>query len=304
VPGRKNDMAARVWSSQHGGDGVLRVSEEAVMITGDGNLVELQGSVRYSITDPRVYLFEVSDLNSLLRSAAESVLRETIAGETFAELLTTDRAAFQDEVLRRLKDRCVKARPEGLGIRLEGVSLHDLHPPQEVVQSYHEVTKAMEKRDRVVNEAQAAALSSERAQDAKKRQAVLQAEAAAADAVKLAEARQAEFLARYRARTEPSTGQEWELLREALHAYADGQDPEAVVRDYQKRRGELVAARAVLVDFARYWEALSAALAGREKIIIDADKVPGRTHLWMVPIEPFRFPIPAMTMPRRPSEEP
>ena len=36
------------WSSPHGGDGIHRVPDEAVMITGDGNLVELQATVRYA----------------------------------------------------------------------------------------------------------------------------------------------------------------------------------------------------------------------------------------------------------------
>jgi regulator of protease activity HflC (stomatin/prohibitin superfamily) len=233
------------------------------------------------------------------------VLRETVAGETFAELLTTDRGAFQTEVLRRLTDRCRLARPEGLGITLEGVSLHDLHPPQEVVESYHEVTKAMEKRDQRINEARALAMRKERDEEAKKLHTVRQADASAQDQVKKAEAHRAEFMARYKARTELSATQEWGLIRDALRAYADGQDPEGVARDYQRRRAELVAVRAALVDFARYWETISGALAGREKVVIDADKVPGRTHLWLVPIEPFGFPFsPAMMMPQpKPSRE-
>jgi len=36
-------------------------------------------------------------------------------------------------------------------------------------------------------------------------------------------------------------------------------------------------------------------------VIIDADKVPGRRHLWMLPFEPPRLP-PSMLMPRK--EEP
>jgi Cu+-exporting ATPase len=303
VPGSAAAPTARVWSSPHGGDGLLRMPDEAVMITGDGNLIELQGSVRYSVSDRRVYLFEVRDVDSLLRSAAESVLRETVAGKTFAELLTTDRGQFQEEVLRRLRERCTLARPEGLGIRLEGVSLRELHPPQEVVQSYYEVTKAMEKRDQMVNEAKAQALSQEREAEGKKVQKIRQEQALADDKVKLAEAQQAEFLARYKARTELSPVEEWGLLRDALHAYANGQDPDGVARDYQRRRGELLATRAALIDFARYWEKLSAALVGRDKIVIDADKVPGRTHLWMVPIEPFPFPLPGMMPPRRGSED-
>jgi Cu+-exporting ATPase len=303
VSGRVASPAARVWSSPHGGDGLLRMPEEAVMITGDGNLIELQGSVRYSIANPRVYLFEVRDADSLVRSAAESVLRETVAGETFGELLTIDRGAFQQEVLRRLIERCQLAGPQGLGIRLEGVSLHDLHPPQEVVQAYHKVNNEMEKRDQVINEAKRDTMSQEREAEAKKLEKIRQEQAKADNAVKLAQARQAEFLARYKVRTELSSAEEWGLLRDALHAYANGQDPDGVTRDYQRRRGEQLATRAALIDFARYWEKLSAALAGREKIVIDADKVPGRTHLWMVPIEPFQFPFPGMLPPRRSNEE-
>src|SRR5207253_1380284 len=82
---------ARAWSSPHGTDGLLAVPDEALMITGDGNLLELQGTVRYTISDPRTYLFEVTDAPALLRSAAESVLRETVAGHTFADLLTGGR---------------------------------------------------------------------------------------------------------------------------------------------------------------------------------------------------------------------
>ena len=59
------------------------------MITGDGNLVELQATVRYTVSDPRVYLFEVSDPPAVVRDAAESVLREMTAGRTFGDLLTT-----------------------------------------------------------------------------------------------------------------------------------------------------------------------------------------------------------------------
>ena len=53
TPGTGPTPAAQTWSSIHG-DGVRRISDEAVMITGDGNLVELQATVRYTATNPRV----------------------------------------------------------------------------------------------------------------------------------------------------------------------------------------------------------------------------------------------------------
>ena len=86
-----------------------------------------------------------------------------VAGRTFGDLLTRDREAFHTEALQRLRERCAAYGPHGLGVDLEGLSLADLHPPQEVVESYHEVTTAMEKRDELINQAQRDALSNERA---------------------------------------------------------------------------------------------------------------------------------------------
>ena len=52
-----------------------------------------------------------------------------------------------------------------------------------------------------------------------------------------------------------------------------------------------------LTDFRLYWEMLGSTLTGREKVIIDADNVPGRRHLFLMPLEPFRLTIPATPPP-------
>jgi Cu+-exporting ATPase len=305
-PGSQSAVAARAWSSTHGNDGLRRMPDEAVMITGDNNLIELQGTVRFHLSNPRAYLFEVGDLPvesgklpGLLRSAAESVLRETIAGMTFAELLTSDRERFHDLVLQRLRERCKTDGLDGLGVRLEGLSLHDLHPPQEVVQAYHDVTQAMEYRDQRVNQAIADAYLAEREQQAKSLETVRQAEAARIKTVSQAAANLDAFLARYRARGRLSWRQEWEIFRDVVLAGTLDQKPEQLARDYLRRRGEAIARQEVLSDFRRYWDAMTEALTGREKVVIDAEKVPGRRHLWLLPFEPFRFPLPGMGLPER-----
>ena len=183
------------------------------MITGDGNLVEMQATIRYTVSDPRLYLFEVGDAPAVVRGAAESVVRELVAGCTFADLLTSDREAFQTAALDRLRQRCEGKR---LGVRLEGLSLTDLHPPQEVVEAYHQVTTAMEKRDERVNQATSAALSRERKQEAESLQTVRVAEAAALEKVRRAEAMRDAVTARVRARKALAWDQEWDLLAAPL----------------------------------------------------------------------------------------
>jgi Cu+-exporting ATPase len=275
----------RSWSSTHGDDGLCRVPEEAVMMTGDGNLVEMQATIRYTISDPRVYLFEADDVPGVLRGAAESVLRELVAGRTFADLLTIDREAFHTAALDRLRQRCEANR---LGVRLEGLSVADLHPPQEVVEAYHQVTTAMEKRDERVNQATSEALSRERKQESESLQTVRRAEAAVLDKVRRAKATRDAVTARIGARRALAWNQEWDLLRSAaLETWRDA-PAEEVERHYRERRAAAVGRQAMLTDFRLYWEALSSALMDREKVIIDAENVPGRRHLWLTP-----FPLPA-----------
>src|SRR5262249_9522404 len=47
------------WTTPHGG--LQRVSDESIMVTGDGNLVEVSATLRYRIADPRTYLFAVQE---------------------------------------------------------------------------------------------------------------------------------------------------------------------------------------------------------------------------------------------------
>ncbi len=310
--------AALAWSSPHGGDGLIRLPDEAVMITGDGNLVELLATVRYSIRKPRVYLFEVSDPEGILRDYAESVLREVVAGRAFHDLLTAQRAGLAQEVLSRLDERCRQHGPDGLGIRLDGLALHDLHPPQEVVPAYYDVTRAMEARDRRINQAQADVIynprsitqSEQLAAQAEKEggrlelslaeavslalRTVRQAQAARTEKVSAAEAGRDVFLAKQAVRDELSAESEALLVLDTIGAIRAGKAPASAYEEYRRRRAEVLALQPVLNDFRLFWSALGQALAGRDKMILDADKVPGRRNLLLVDPEQFRVPVPIL----------
>jgi P-type Cu+ transporter len=282
------------WSSLHANAGVRRMENEAVMITGDNNLLELQGTLRYTIANPRAYLFETADPEAILRSAAESVLRDTVAGRPFADLLTSDRGRFQDAALERLRQRCGDYGDKGMGVRLEGLDLHDLHPPQDVVADYHDVTNAMEKRDRLVNEGEEKVLRAERRQQAEGLKQVREAEAEAQKKILFADADRSAFEGRYRLRHRLDLAEEWRLFSAAWKEMGKGRPAAEVGEEYLRRRDEALAQQQMLMDFRAYWETLAAALANRDKVIIDADKVPGRRNLWLIPLNPFSFPMPGM----------
>jgi len=295
--GNPGVLAARAWSSSHGAEGVRRLPDEGVMITGDGNLLELQGTLRYSLENPRVYLFEVADPPGLLRDLAEGVLREAVASRYFANLLTNDRGRFQQEVLARLDARCREQGPNGLGVKLEGLFLHDLHPPQEVVQAYHDVTKAMEKRDQRVIMAQMVAQTEESQQQNRGKKTMRTAQAEAFAQLALAQARRDAFLARLEARS-LTWKQEVLLFLTLCENLLDGARSVDACRAYLADRQTAQAIQRGLTDFRTYWTALAAALTGRDKVLIDSENLPGRRSLWFFPFEPPRMPFPPAPMGR------
>ncbi len=302
---RARDDGSLSWTSPHS-EGLKRIPDEAVMITGDGNLIEVQATVRYVIDRPRTFLFEVGepgdakrDPESLLRSTAEAVLREAVAAQPFLDLLTVNREGFQKEVLARLERRCRAYGTQGMGIRLEGLSLNDLHPPGEVVDAYHEVARAMERRERLVNDAEAEAREKKTSAEAQALQIRREAEGDVLEKVRSAEAARDTFLARLHSRSELPVAEEWRLLGCAAAAVANGQEAGAAYQEYQRRRQERLAAQKFLTDFRLVLDNLGGALGKRDKVIIDADKVPGKRHLLMFDPEWFRPPPPMLMPPER-----
>jgi Cu+-exporting ATPase len=241
---------ALTWSSAHRKE--TRIPNEAMMLTGEGDLVDLFVTVRFKVTKPHIYLFQVNNVEEIIRATTESELRAMVAGRKFSELLTYKRQAFSDEVGKRVKDRCESLSSDGLGIAIDGISIIDLHPPSEVVKEYYKVAQAMERRDKRINDA---------IRDANSK-------------VKANEAVVNKLLANARAERE-------EKLLEAnkvRHRFDGFYQPARANRD--------------LVEMQHYWDTALKALTGRELILIDADKVKTQRNLMLFDPEVFRVPPP------------
>ena len=256
------------WAIAHR-EGTKRVPDESMMITGDGNLVEVQAAVRYVIDDPRTFLFEVGepgdskrDVDAILRAATEAVLREAVAEQPFLELMTVNRERFQANVLARLNRRCKGYGADGLGIRLEGLELLDLHPPGEVVDEYYGVARAMEQKELLVNQAQGEARALELQTRAKVAQLEQETAAEVLEKVRTAEVSRDGFLAQLRARSELGPGEELHLLSAAGWSVARGEEPTAAYQDYQRRRQDGLAMHRFLTDYRLALDVVSAGLGG------------------------------------------
>ena len=215
-------------------------------------------------------------------AVAEAVFRELIAARSFQNLLGTGRPVFERAAQIKLAERLKEAAPGGLGVRIDGLTIHDLHPPQEVVGAYHAVADAIQKRDTAVNTAASdAARTKARASDDSLR-TVRSAEAEAYRRTAEATAARDVMLGWQAARSRLTPEEDAKLNAEIEERVKLGQPRDAVTADVNARRQQLIAARRALTDFRLGLAAITAVLRTRDKILVDADKLPGTRKLYLI----------------------
>ena len=131
---------------------VRSVPKEALMLTQDENIVDVRLAVQYQIKDPRAYLFNVLDPESVLVQVVESATRETIGKSTMDFVLTEGRSDIVADT-RTLSQNILDSY--GAGLQIITVVLQDAQPPEEVQDAFADAIKAREDEQRLKNEAEA-----------------------------------------------------------------------------------------------------------------------------------------------------
>jgi HflK protein len=145
------EPAAYEWNVQHRAGRFQRRPEESLMLSGDQNMIELNGVVHYSVVRPDDYIFRLVDADNTVRAAAESVIQFVVTTTPLDPLLTTGRRAVEERAKAELQRRLDLY---GAGVRVLHVRLQDVHPSVEVVDAFREVAGAWEERSRLINVAE------------------------------------------------------------------------------------------------------------------------------------------------------
>jgi P-type Cu+ transporter len=277
------------WDSPHGGEGGEELAEQSLMITGENDLLEVQATVRYKVDATEVFLFNVKDADKIVAGATESVLRALIASRRFVDLLTQQRESLQAEAFKRLQKRCVDYN---LGIAIEGFSLHDLHPPRKVVDAYYEVTRAMELRDKRINDAKADAVTTLRRAEADYLAAVLKAETTKAKTIWEAEARWAEVMAWEAARKQLDFDREWHLVLNLVDSMHTGKPVAKACEDYAAGREAALKLQGELINYRLFWERFKQGVQDRDVLLVDVDGARLRRQMLLFDLDQFRMPFP------------
>ena len=129
------------------------VPREALMLTTDENIVDLELAVQYDIKEPRDLVFFVADEPEVVvRGATESAVREVVGGNPLDFVLTEGRPEVVQKtraLLQTILDRYQT------GINIIAVEMQDAQPPKEVKPAFDDAVKAREDQVRIVNEAEA-----------------------------------------------------------------------------------------------------------------------------------------------------
>lgn len=120
------------------------------MLTGDQNIVNVQFSVLFTVTDPNAYLFNLESPAETLQQVADSAMREVVGRRPAQDIFRDDREGISNlvrDIIQGTMDRY------GAGIAINAVPIEDAAPPREVADAFEEVQRAEQDEDRIVEEA-------------------------------------------------------------------------------------------------------------------------------------------------------
>jgi modulator of FtsH protease HflK len=149
---RSNDAAA-----------ATPIPTEALMITGDLNIVDVQMVVQYNIKSLNGFLFRIDDPGDesrgipegrpdglTLKDAAEAALRLVIGQHSIDDVLVRRREETEESTRERLQQILDGYQT---GINVQGVELQDVKAPEEVRDAFDDVLRARQERDTKINQA-------------------------------------------------------------------------------------------------------------------------------------------------------
>tara|TARA_R110000868_G_scaffold189695_1_gene432871 strand:+ start:56062 stop:57288 length:1227 start_codon:yes stop_codon:yes gene_type:complete len=170
-------------SYQQSSGQVVDIPAESLMLTGDENIVDLDFTVRWVISNPKDYLFKVENPDEALRHVSESAMREVIGRYPIDDAITSNKQVIEQEAL--LLTQSI-ADAYGLGMRINNIELQQVQPPKQVLDAFRDVQAA--KADAEKEQDQATGYANDVVPRARGQAAQIMQEAEAYKSAKISEA--------------------------------------------------------------------------------------------------------------------
>lgn len=171
------------------------IESESLMITSDYNFVNVDFFVEYQVSDPIKYLYASKNPENILKTLAQSYIRDTIGLYPVDSVITTGKNEIQAEIKEKLVERLDH---EDLGLHLVNITIQDAEPPtQEVLEAFKNVETAKQSKETAINNANKYQSEQLPAAEAKVDQILQEAEAVKESRISEAEGQVARFNAMY-----------------------------------------------------------------------------------------------------------
>jgi modulator of FtsH protease HflK len=133
-------------------DQVSTFSHNAVMLTKDENIVDVELTVQARIQDAANYLFQDQTPDKTLRDATEAVVRTVIGRSKLDYIVTEGRSAIAQSIQDRTQELMNQYKT---GLLITSVNMQPAKPPEQVKDAFDDAIKAREDKERLENKAEA-----------------------------------------------------------------------------------------------------------------------------------------------------
>ncbi|HRF72132.1 MAG TPA: FtsH protease activity modulator HflK [Accumulibacter sp.] len=129
-----------------------KVLKEALMLTDDENIINIQFAVQYILKDPVDYVFANRNPDEAVMQVAETAIRQIVGKNKMDFVLYEGReqvAVNASQLMQEILDRYKT------GILISKVTMQNAQPPEQVQAAFDDAVKASQDRARLKNEGQA-----------------------------------------------------------------------------------------------------------------------------------------------------
>lgn len=129
-----------------------KVLKEALMLTDDENIINIQFAVQYILKDPVEYVFNNRHADDAVMQVAETAIREIVGKSKMDFVLYEGREQIAVNASKLMQDILDRYKT---GILISKVTMQNAQPPEQVQSAFDDAVKAGQDRERQKNEGQA-----------------------------------------------------------------------------------------------------------------------------------------------------
>jgi membrane protease subunit HflK len=129
-----------------------KLAREALMLTDDENIIDIQFAVQYRLKDATDWVFNNREQEETVKQVAETAIREIVGKSKMDFVLYEGREKIAFDTLGLMQQILDRYRT---GVMVTNVTMQAVQPPEQVQASFDDAVKAGQDRERQKNEGQA-----------------------------------------------------------------------------------------------------------------------------------------------------